>query len=234
MELGGKDAAIICADADLDLAAKHIVKGAFSYSGQRCTAVKLVLALDCVADELAAKVAAGVKKLSVGRPEDDAAITPVISDSSANFIQGLVEDAQAKGATFLTPWKREGNLLWPVLCDHVTPEMRLAWEEPFGPVLPIVRVKTVDEAVAHVNASRLALQGCVFTRDINAAMALSDAMEVGSVQINAAPARGPDHFPFQGFRDSGIGSQGVRSSLEMMTKVKSTVINLPTPSYTLG
>jgi len=87
MELGGKDGAIVCADADLEAAAKHIVKGGFSYSGQRCTAVKLVLAVEGVADELAAKVVAGVKKLSVGMPEDDAAITPVISTSSANFIQ---------------------------------------------------------------------------------------------------------------------------------------------------
>ena len=87
MELGGKDVAIVCADADLEAAAKHIVKGGFSYSGQRCTAVKLVLAVEGVADELAAKVVAGVKKLSVGMPEDDAAITPVISTSSANFIQ---------------------------------------------------------------------------------------------------------------------------------------------------
>jgi glyceraldehyde-3-phosphate dehydrogenase (NADP+) len=112
--------------------------------------------------------------------------------------------------------------------------MRLAFEEPFGPLLPIVRVSTVDEAVAHCNANNLALQGCVFTRDINAAIAISDAMETGTVQINAAPARGPDHFPFQGVRDSGIGSQGIRNSLEMMCKTKSTVINLPAESYTLA
>ena len=93
------------------------------------------------------------------------------------------------------------------MLDNVTADMRLAWEEPFGPVLPIVRVPSLDAAVAHCNASRLALQGCVFTRDINAALTLADAMSTGTVQINSAPARGPDHFPFQGFRDSGIGSQ---------------------------
>jgi hypothetical protein len=92
----------------------------------------------------------------------------------------------------------------------------------------------VNDAINHVNSSRLALQGCVFTRDIDAAIAISDAMETGTVQINSAPARGPDHFPFQGFRDSGAGSQGVKNSLELMTKVKSTVINLAKPSYTMG
>ncbi|MEW5304082.1 MAG: hypothetical protein WDW38_003422 [Sanguina aurantia] len=234
MELGGKDVCIVCADADLSLAASAIVKGAFSYSGQRCTAVKLVMVVDSVADALVARVLPGVQRLVVGTPEDDSDITPVVTETSANFIEGLVKDAQEKGATFLTPWRREGNLIWPCLLDNVTPDMKLAWEEPFGPVLPIMRVASAQQAVGHCNASRLALQGCVFTQDINAAILISDAMETGSVQINAAPARGPDHFPFQGFRDSGIGTQGVTGSLLMMVKTKSTVINLPAESYTLG
>lgn len=234
MELGGKDAAIVCADADIAATAKHIVKGAFSYSGQRCTAVKLVLVVEEVADQLVEAVVQGAAKLTVGAPEDNANITPVISSSSADFIEGLVKDAEAKGAEFKMPWKRQGNLLWPVVLDRVTPDMRLAWEEPFGPVLPIIRISTPEQGVAHANANRLALQGCIFTKDIDRAIALSDALETGTVQINAAPARGPDHFPFQGFRDSGIGSQGVRNSLELMTKVKSTVINLSSPSYQMG
>ncbi|CAI7850829.1 unnamed protein product [Closterium sp. NIES-53] len=94
-------------------------------------------------------------------------------------------------------YKREGNLIWPLLIDHVRPDMRLAWEEPFGPVVPVIRITTVEEGVHHCNASTFALQGCVFTRDINKAIMIADAMETGTVQINAAPARGPDHFPFQ-------------------------------------
>eukprot|EP00884_Botryococcus_braunii_P015218 jgi/Botrbrau1/237/Bobra.0022s0213.1 len=234
MELGGKDVCIVCADADLDLAASNIIKGGFSYSGQRCTAVKLVLALDSIADALVAKVLAGMSKLTVGTPEENASITPVISETSANFIEGLVHDAKSKGAKLLQEYKREKNLIWPLLIDHVTQNMRLAWEEPFGPVLPIIRVKTVEEAIDHCNANNLALQGCVFTQDINQAIYISDAMETGTVQINSAPARGPDHFPFQGFRDSGIGSQGIKNSLAMMIKTKTTVINLPKSSYSLG
>lgn len=79
--------------------------------------------------------------------------------------------------------RSEGNLIWPVLLDNVTPDMRIAWEEPFGPVLPIMRVPDVDVAVAHCNSSNLGLQGCVFTRDINAAMRISDAMQTGTVQV---------------------------------------------------
>ncbi|CAI5496411.1 unnamed protein product [Closterium sp. NIES-64] len=234
MELGGKDACIVLPDADLDLAAANIVKGGFSYSGQRCTAVKVVLVMEDVADALVERVNARLAKLTVGRPEDDADITPVVSESSANFIEGLVLDAKDKGALFCQEYKREGNLIWPLLIDHVRPDMRLAWEEPFGPVVPVIRITTVEEGVHHCNASTFALQGCVFTRDINKAIMIADAMETGTVQINAAPARGPDHFPFQGFRESGIGSQGVTNSILMMTKVKSTVINLPAPSYAMA
>ncbi|KAJ0090034.1 hypothetical protein Patl1_14780 [Pistacia atlantica] len=173
MELGGKDACIVLEDADLDLVAANIIKGGFSYSGQRCTAVKVVLVMESVADALVQKVKAKVAKLTVGPPENNCDITPVVSESSANYIEGLVLDAKQKGATFCQEYKREGNLIWPLLLDNVRPDMRIAWEEPFGPVLP-------------------------------------------------------------GFKDSGIGSQGVTNSINMMTKVKSTVINLPSPTYTMG
>ncbi|KAK3437184.1 hypothetical protein EUGRSUZ_C01646 [Eucalyptus grandis] len=157
-----------------------------------------------------------------------------VTESSANFIEGLVMDAKQKGATFCQEYRREGNLIWPLLLDHVRPDMRIAWEEPFGPVLPVIRINSVEEGIHHCNASNFGLQGCVFTRDINKAILISDAMETGTVQINSAPARGPDHFPFQGLKDSGIGSQGITNSINMMTKIKSTVINLPSPSYTMG
>ena len=234
MELGGKDAAIVLPDADLALAAAAVVKGGFSYSGQRCTAVKLVLVHEAVADALVARCAPAVAALRVGQPEEDADICAVVSARSADFIQGLVEDALGKGAVALQPWRREGNLIWPMLLDRVTEEMRIAWEEPFGPVVPVMRVASAAAAVELVNRSRFGLQGCVFTQDISAAMAVSDAMRTGTVQINAPPARGPDHFPFQGVKDSGIGSQGITNSILMMTKLKTVVINLPAASYALA
>ncbi|XP_061990458.1 NADP-dependent glyceraldehyde-3-phosphate dehydrogenase [Rosa rugosa] len=234
MELGGKDACIVLEDADLDLVAVNIIKGGFSYSGQRCTAVKVVLVMESVADALVEKVKAKVAKLTVGPPEENCDITPVVTESSANYIEGLVMDAKQKEATFCQEYRREGNLIWPLLLDNVRPDMRIAWEEPFGPVLPVIRISTVEEGIHHCNASNFGLQGCVFTKDINKAMLISDAMETGTVQINSAPARGPDHFPFQGIKDSGIGSQGITNSINMMTKIKTTVINLPTPSYTMG
>ncbi|CDY55249.1 BnaC02g44970D [Brassica napus] len=158
MELGGKDACIVLEDADLDLVASNIIKGGFSYSGQRCTAVKVVLVMESVADELVEKVKAKVAKLTVGPPEENCDITAVVSEPSANFIEGLVMDAKDKGATFCQEYKRQGNLIWPLLLDNVRPDMRIAWEEPFGPVLPVLRINSVEEGINHCNASNFGLQ----------------------------------------------------------------------------
>lgn len=226
LELGGKDAAIVLEDADLDLAAKNIIAGAFGYSGQRCTAVKRVLVMDSVADELVAKIMDGVKGLKIGMPETSADITPLINTRAADYVQGLIEDAADKGAEAKTDFKREGNLIYPMVFDKVTTDMRLAWEEPFGPVLPIIRVHSVDEAIEIANKSEYGLQSSVFTRNVQRAFGIAEKLEVGTVHINNKTQRGPDNFPFLGVKGSGAGVQGVKYSIMAMTKVKSTVLNI--------
>ncbi|MFS9075801.1 NADP-dependent glyceraldehyde-3-phosphate dehydrogenase [Streptococcus mitis] len=226
LELGGKDAALVLEDADLEHAAKQIVAGAFSYSGQRCTAIKRVIVLESVADTLVTLLQAEVAKLTVGDPFDNADITPVIDNASSDFIWGLIEDAQEKGAQALTPIKREGNLLWPVLFDQVTKDMKVAWEEPFGPVLPIIRVANVEEAIAFANESEFGLQSSVFTNDFKKAFEIAEKLEVGTVHINNKTQRGPDNFPFLGVKGSGAGVQGIKYSIEAMTNVKSIVFDV--------
>ena len=226
LELGGKDAALVLEDADLEHAAKQIVAGAFSYSGQRCTAIKRVIVLESVADTLVTLLQAEVAKLTVGDPFDNADITPVIDNASADFIWGLIEDAQEKGAQALTQIKREGNLLWPVLFDQVTKDMKVAWEEPFGPVLPIIRVANVEEAIAFANESEFGLQSSVFTNDFKKAFEIAEKLEVGTVHINNKTQRGPDNFPFLGVKGSGAGVQGIKYSIEAMTNVKSIVFDV--------
>ena len=227
MELGGKDAAVVLKDADLDLAAKNIVAGAYSYSGQRCTAIKRVLVVDEVADKLVEKIAEGIKNLKVGNPlEVDADIVPLIDNKSADFVYGLIEEAVKLGGKLVAGGEREGNLIYPTLIDHVTEDMRLAWEEPFGPVLPIIRVKDMEEAIEIANKSEYGLQSSVFTQNINDAFYVAGKLEVGTVQVNNKTERGPDHFPFIGVKKSGVGAQGIRYSIEAMTRLKGTVINL--------
>lgn len=227
--LSGKDASIVLADADLDLAASQIASGALSYSGQRCTAIKRILVEARVADEFVAKLKDQIKKQFVAGDLFDEKTTygPVISEEAAVYVQSLIDDAVAQGAKLVLGGKRKGQFLPPTLLDRVTKTMRVAWEEQFGPVLPVVRVRNWEEAVALANKSEYGLQSSIFTNDINKAFIIARKLEVGTVQINGKDARAPDHFPFLGVKHSGLGVvQGAKYLLQEMTRLKVTVINL--------
>ncbi|MFX3616990.1 MAG: NADP-dependent glyceraldehyde-3-phosphate dehydrogenase [Sporolactobacillus sp.] len=226
LELGGKDPAIVCDDADLDVAVSSIMNGAFSYSAQRCTAIKRVLVNDKVADELVSRLKTAVEKLTVGSPEDDSTIVPLIDDKSADFVQSLIDDALAKKATLVVGNERKENLIYPTLLDHVTEDMDVAWVEPFGPVLPVIRVSSDEEAITIANKSQFGLQASVFSQDIDRAFAVAKDVEAGTVQINGRTERGPDHFPFLGVKASGMGVQGIHNSLVSMSRQRVTVMNL--------
>ena len=229
LELGGKDAAIVLEDADLEFAADNIVDGAYSYSGQRCTAVKRILVIDKVADELIEKLLTRIRKLKTGDPRGDATVTPLINEKSADFVESLIHKAIAQGAQLVTGDKREGSLIYPTLLDRVTTDMEIAWVEPFGPVLPLIRVSSIEEAVEIANRSEYGLQSSVFTNNLNTAYYIAGKLEVGTVQINNKPERGPDNFPFLGVKSSGMGTQGVKYSIEAMTRPKAVTINLTEP-----
>ncbi len=227
MELGGKDPAIVLEDANLKSTAKQIVDGAFSYSGQRCTAIKRVLVLDSIADELVSIIKDEISKLTVGNPlEEQVVVGPLVDKKSADYVDGLIKDTIEKGGKLIIGGKRDGNLIYPTLFDNVTVDMRLAWEEPFGPVLPVIRVSSVEEAIKISNESKYGLQAAVFTNNINKAMKISGKLDVGTVQINNKTERGPDNFPFLGVKSSGIGVQGIRSSIDAMSRPKVIAINV--------
>lgn len=225
LELGGKDPAIVLEDADLELAAREIVSGAFAYSGQRCTAIKRVLVAETAADPLVELLKQAIERLRVGSPEEQADITPLIDAQAADKVSGLILEALDEGARLVTGNRREGNLVYPTLLDRVTDRMRVAWEEPFGPVLPVIRVRDAEEAVRWTNASEYGLQASVFTRDMQAALGIARKLDVGSVQLNGRTERGPDHFPFLGVKSSGLGVQGIRRSIETMVRDKVTVFH---------
>ncbi len=226
LELGGKDAAIVLSDADVEAAAADIVAGAFAYAGQRCTAVKRVLVTEPIADDLVAALHRRISELSVGDPRQNCTITPLVDTEAAERADDLISDAVSKGAKLLLGGSRMGNLVRPVLLDHVNTDMDIAWVEPFAPLLPVIRVANAAEAVATSNRSEYGLQAAIFSRDVDAAMHMSLRLDVGTVQINGRTARGPDHFPFLGTKSSGMGTQGVRYSIEAMTRLKSMVFNM--------
>ncbi|MGL5041524.1 MAG: NADP-dependent glyceraldehyde-3-phosphate dehydrogenase [Culicoidibacterales bacterium] len=224
LELGGKDAALVLPDADIDLAVNEIVNGAFSYSGQRCTAIKRVFVTHEIADAFVAQLQAKVEQLEVGLPFENAVITPLINMRSIEKAKALYDDAITKGALPLLEFKHENNLMWPALLDNVTRDMDIAWVEPFAPILPIIRVNTVEEMIALNNESIYGLQASIFTKNQEKAMEIAHRLDVGTIQINAKTQRGPDNFPFLGVKQSGIGVQGIRYSIESMSRIRSIVI----------
>ncbi|WP_027062892.1 NADP-dependent glyceraldehyde-3-phosphate dehydrogenase [Mesoplasma seiffertii] len=225
LELGGKDPAIVIDADNLEKYANEIVSGAFSYSGQRCTAIKRVLTTNEIADQLVPLLVKKINNLTVGKPADNADITPLIDLKSADFVWELIADAKAKGAITLTGDSRVANLITPTLVDHVTTEMRLAWEEPFGPALPIIRLNSIEEMIKVANASNFGLQASVYGTNIDQAIEIAQQIEAGTININGKSQRGPDQFPFLGVKDSGFGTQGIGETILSVTRYKGIVIN---------
>ncbi len=226
--LSGKDASLVLSDCDATLTASEIAKGSFSYAGQRCTGIKRVLVEEKIFDHFVEELREVVKKKYVlGDPRSkETTLGPVISDKAAKYVQELLDDAVNLGAKIVLGGKRKGRYLEATVITGVTKGMRLAWEEPFGPVLPIMKIKNWQEGVQMANESSYGLQSSVFTNTLDLAWKVANALEVGSVQINGKDARGPDHFPFTGSKHSGLGMvQGAKYLISEMTKYKTIVMN---------
>jgi len=227
LELGGKGSAIVAADADLGLAAKKVAEGSLKYSGQRCDAISRVLVEEAVAARLADLLSSEIKSWKLGDPRDEKmSLGPLINPAAAERVQSLVDDAVSKGASLLAGGKHKGTYFEPTLLDRVPLEARIAWEETFGPVITVIRVKNIDEAIQVSNRSKYGLDSSVFTNNLYTAWKVSKALEEGSVSINDAPSHGVGYFPFGGNKDSGLGREGVGYSIDEMTRLKTIQFNL--------
>lgn len=131
----------------------------------------------------------------------------------------------AKKAVVLTGGDFEKNCVEAILLDHVTTDMRVAWEEPFGPILPIIRVKNEAEMVKLHNQSEYGLQASIFTSDQTKFDELANQLEAGTINWNRSSSRGPDFFPFMGVKDSGVGVQGIKDTILSVTRYKGFVYN---------
>lgn len=229
-ECGGNNPTIVLPDADMHAAAREIVKGAFQYSGQRCTGIKYVLVMPNIRDQLLPIIKeAMVEMVKSGDPRSTETkfVGPVISEEAAKHIEEVINEAIKQGAQLFVGGTRTKALIEPTILLGVKPAMRVIAKETFGPVMSFVDVASVDEAIQIVNASDYGLQASVFTKDEGSGIVVAQQLNVGTVQINGSPQRGPDHFPFLGVKHSGVGVQGVRYSLEAMSRVKSVVLNKP-------
>lgn len=227
LELGGKGAAIVAADAELPLAAKKVLEGSLKYSGQRCDAISRVFVEEEVADRFMDLVEEELGSWRLGDPRDSKFnMGPLINPKAAERVQSLVDDAVSKGAKVISGGKHKNSYFEPTVLDFVPKNAKIASEETFGPVVTVMRVRSVDEAIERTNESRYGLDSSVFTNNLYTAWKVAKALEEGSVSINDAPAHGVGYFPFGGNKDSGLGREGVGYSIDEMTRIKTIQFNL--------
>jgi aldehyde dehydrogenase (NAD+) len=230
VELGGKAPTIVLDDADVENAARGVVAGIFSNAGQNCVATSRCLVHEDVHDELVAAVVEKTERITLGEgsdPETD--MGPVISADAKDDVLGYVESAVEDGATLLTgggtpddPDLADGHFVEPTVFDDVTPDMTVACEEIFGPVLSFVTVSSTEEAIEVANDSRFGLAAALWTESIDATR-LADRLDHGLVAINTFPVSMPQS-PWGGNKESGIGREGGLEGVEAFTTVDSVVI----------
>ncbi|MBN2203020.1 MAG: aldehyde dehydrogenase family protein [Candidatus Aenigmarchaeota archaeon] len=227
LELGGKAPAIVLDDCNLDNAVKECLIGSLKFSGQRCDAISRILIVESIADKFVEKAMEEMKEWKFGDPsKEDTVVGPLINEKAASFVKELVDDAISKGAKLLCGGKKyEHGYFEPTLLDNVTKNMRIAWEETFGPVVTIIRVKNYEEAIELSNKSEFGLDSCIFTQDIDKAIDAGLRIESGSVHVNAHPTHGVGLFTFGGDKESGMGRQGVMHSAIEMTKPHTIVLH---------
>ncbi len=223
LELGGKNAAIVLADADLDLAAREIAAAAWGSSGQRCTATSRLIVQRSIAAELVNKLKDLASQYRVGSGFDpEVKVGPVIEPEALGRITRYVDLAQQEGANVALGGHRldgEGYFCAPTVITGVSPLMTVAQEEIFGPVLSVIEVESLPEAIAVANAVSYGLSSALYTRDISAALAYAQHAETGLLHVNCSSIYSEIQLPFGGMKDSGFGGREMgQTALDFYTE----------------
>jgi glyceraldehyde-3-phosphate dehydrogenase (NADP+) len=227
LELGGNAAVIVHCDADVDVAADRCVVGGFSYAGQSCISVQRIYVQRSIQEQFLARLLAGVRKLHVGDPLNEATdVGPMISEEAARRAASWIEEAVAGGAKLHAGGKREGAVLQPTVLTNVRAEMKVSCEEVFAPVVIIESYDEFADAIRRVNDSPFGLQAGIFTRDSKLLFSAFENLEVGGVIVGDMSAFRIDHMPYGGVKDSGIGREGLRYAIEEMTEPRILVLHL--------
>ena len=227
LELGGNAAVIVHSDWDLDDAVKRCVAGGFAYAGQACISVQRIFVQKNMIEDFTKKLVAGVKKLKVADPLDDAGdVGPMITEDAARRAASWIEEAVAAGAKIETGGTRRGPFLEPTVLTHTKPDMKVSCQEVFAPVVNVEPYDDFEDAIRRVNASPYGLQAGVFTRDVKLLFKAFEELEVGGVIAGDTSSFRIDHMPYGGVKDSGMGREGLRYAIEEMTEPRILVLNL--------
>jgi len=222
LELGGNDPIIVMEDADLEEAATLAASGSYRNSGQRCTAVKRILVQASVADDFVERLVAKTKAVKYGDPLDPATdMGTVIDEAAAREFEARVDGAVASGARVLAGHVRRGALYAPTVVDRVAPDMPLVKEETFGPVSPVIRFGSIDEAIAISNSTAYGLSSAVCTNRLDYVTRFVSELAVGTVNVREVPGYRLELTPFGGIKDSGLGyKEGVQEAMKSFTNTK--------------
>ena len=226
LELGGNDAFIICADGDIDLAVEETVWGRLYNTGQVCCASKRFLVENSVKEEFINKMVAKIQTLKVGLPSEMTTdIGCLISDEAAIEVERQVNETVAQGARIVIGGKREGAFYSPTIIDGITKDMDVAKDmEIFGPVISVIGFDTIEEAIEIANQSIYGLSAGIITRDMNKAIKVSERVEAGGFVVNGASFFRSFEQPFGGWKYSGIGNEGIMTTLREMSRTKTVIL----------
>lgn len=228
LELGGNAACVVDKDWDIADAVSRVITGAFYQSGQSCIGVQRLFVHEDIYETFRVALVQATKELKAGDPADPQTfIGPMISEGEAQRLEEWIKEATARGATLLCGGERQGNMLQATLLEQVPDDCRISAEEAFGPVAILEPFSDFDAVLKRVNHSRFGLQAGIFTRDLYRAQQAWDELEVGGVVIGDVPSWRIDHMPYGGVKDSGLGREGLRWSMEDMTELRLMVIRTP-------
>ncbi|MBU6383939.1 MAG: NAD-dependent succinate-semialdehyde dehydrogenase [Verrucomicrobia bacterium] len=228
LELGGSAPFIVFADADIKAALPGLIASKFRNSGQTCICADRIFVEDSIYDSFADALAKEVKKLKVGDGfETDVQIGPLINKAGLEKVESQIADALSHGAKTICGGKRHplgGNFFEPTVLSHVTPKMRVCYEETFGPVIPLIRFKSEEEVVHMANDTEYGLASYLYSSDLNRIWRVAEALENGMVSVNGG-LFSSEVFPFGGVKESGIGREGSKYGLDDYLEIKSIILN---------
>jgi len=227
MELGSNSPVIVMDDCNLNNAVESCVSGAFWAVGQNCIGVQRIYIQEGIYEQFRDQFVTRTKKYKTGyQLDEDTDMGPMINEKEAVRVIDWVEDAIGKGANLLTGGTRVGTLVQPTVFEKMPASAKLDCQEVFGPVVSLYPVKTLDEAIDKSNAVDYGLHGAIFTQDLNQAFYAIKKMDVGSVIVNDSTDYRVDLMPFGGVKNSGLGREGIKFSLQEMTEPKVVCFNL--------
>ena len=226
MELGSNSPLIIMPDADIDKVVSATIASGFANAGQVCISAQRIITSDKIYADYLDALKEGVEAMSIGDPLDESVhMGPMVKEQEAVRVNQWLKEAVSGGARLITGGDYSGAMHAPTVLADVKPDMRVSYDELFGPSVVVTPFSDIDEAIAIANNSIYGLSAGIFTQNIDWAMRFAREVDSGSLHINSGPGWRADMMPYGGLKESGMGKEGPRYAIEEMTELKMVVIH---------